>query len=234
MGGEGYIKLYRKMWDNPVVTKDADHLAVWIYLLTNATHAEHPALFKGEKIMLKPGQLITGRIAISKRLRVQESKVKRILTCFETDQQIERQRGNQNSLISIVNWNQYQQCDHQNDQPVTSHRPASDQPMTTNKNVKNVRMKEVIEKDNNNKKDNKYNIFRAPAREEVKAYCIERGNDIDVDAFMDFYESKGWMVGRNKMKDWRAAVRNWERNRASKSVQQTQEGRLDWIDRIEL
>ena len=128
--------------DNPVVMKDSDHLAVWIYLLLNATHKEYPAIFKGEKITLKPGQLLTGRKSIAEKLAIQESKVKRILTSFENDQQIDRQRGNKNSLISIVRWSEYQECDQQNDQQMTNKRPTSDQQVTTNKNVKNVRMKE--------------------------------------------------------------------------------------------
>jgi hypothetical protein len=136
---DGYIKLHRKILENPVVCKDSEYFSVWLYLLLNATHKEYPAMFKGEKIMLQPGQLITGRISISDRFNISESKVKRILISLESDQQIERQRSNQNSLITILNWNIYQQSDQQNDQPVTSERPASDQPVTTNKNVKNVK-----------------------------------------------------------------------------------------------
>ena len=54
--------------------------------------------------------------------------------------------------------------------------------------------------------------FTPPTLEEVTAYCKERGNKVDPQRFIDFYESKGWMVGRTKMKDFKAAVRNWERN----------------------
>jgi hypothetical protein len=52
--------------------------------------------------------------------------------------------------------------------------------------------------------------FTPPTLEEVQAYCTERGNNVDAERFIDFYSSKGWMVGKNKMKDWKAAVRNWE------------------------
>ena len=55
--------------------------------------------------------------------------------------------------------------------------------------------------------------FVRPSEEEVAAYCNERGNSVDAKAFFDFYESKGWKIGQNAMKDWRAAVRTWERNR---------------------
>ena len=53
--------------------------------------------------------------------------------------------------------------------------------------------------------------FTPPSVEEVRAYCFERGNNVDPERFVDFYESKGWTVGKNRMRDWKAAVRNWER-----------------------
>lgn len=54
--------------------------------------------------------------------------------------------------------------------------------------------------------------FVKPTVAQVKAYCAERKNRVDPQAFVDFYESKGWMVGRNPMKDWQAAIRTWEKN----------------------
>ncbi len=56
--------------------------------------------------------------------------------------------------------------------------------------------------------------FTKPTLEEIIAYCEERGNNVDPQAFYDFYESKGWKVGNQPMKDWRAAVRTWERRQA--------------------
>lgn len=63
-----------------------------------------------------------------------------------------------------------------------------------------------------NRIDNKQNRFVPPTLEEVANYCKERNNNIEPEAFIDFYESKGWMVGKNKMKDWKACIRNWERS----------------------
>jgi len=54
--------------------------------------------------------------------------------------------------------------------------------------------------------------FTPPTLEEVQAYCAERNNNIDPQHFIDYYTSNGWLVGKNKMKDWKAAVRTWERN----------------------
>ena len=55
--------------------------------------------------------------------------------------------------------------------------------------------------------------FVPPSVEDVAAYCRERGNGIDPNSFVDFYQSKGWVVGKSPMKDWRAAVRQWEAKR---------------------
>jgi DNA-binding MarR family transcriptional regulator len=132
----GWIKLHRKMQDNPIIMKDADHLAVWMYLLLNATHAEYPALFKGEKIMLKPGQLITGRKSIAAKLSISESKVTRTLKAFENEQQIEQQTSNKNRLISILNWDLYQSAEQQNELQVNNNRTTTEQQVNTNKNVK--------------------------------------------------------------------------------------------------
>lgn len=59
--------------------------------------------------------------------------------------------------------------------------------------------------------------FRKPTLDEVQAYCQERVNHVNAAQFIDYYESKGWMVGRNPMKDWKACVRTWERKRVSRN-----------------
>ena len=59
--------------------------------------------------------------------------------------------------------------------------------------------------------------FTPPTVTEVSSYCKERKNDVDAERFCDFYQSKNWMVGKNKMKDWRAAVRTWEKKDGVKS-----------------
>lgn len=54
-------------------------------------------------------------------------------------------------------------------------------------------------------------LFSPPSVDDVRAYCADKGYHVDPERFVDHYTSNGWMVGRNKMKDWRAAVRNWNR-----------------------
>lgn len=75
-----------------------------------------------------------------------------------------------------------------------------------------------IDIDNNIKKKDiskdisKKESFVKPTLEDVKKYCEERNNEVDAETFIDFYESKDWYVGKNKMKDWKASVRTWEKN----------------------
>lgn len=63
-----------------------------------------------------------------------------------------------------------------------------------------------------------------PTVAEIQAYCDERGNDVDAQRFFDFYESKGWLVGKTPMKDWKACVRTWERQSKQHSDRQGSDG----------
>lgn len=105
----GYIALHRKLLDNPVVCKDADHLAIWVWLLLKASWKESDVLFNGERITLKPGDLPPiSRRTIAKELGISDSKVQRVLKFFEIEHQIEQRTNHQSRLISIVSWDKYQ------------------------------------------------------------------------------------------------------------------------------
>ena len=94
--------------------------------------------------------------------------------------------------------------------------PKGTKPNETNQDNDN-------DNDNNNNNNNDNDIYIAPAPkahiylqppslEEVASYCRERGNHVDPHYFHSYYESNGWRVGRNPMRDWKAAVRSWESN----------------------
>ena len=101
------------------------------------------------------------------------------------------------------------------------------------KKVKEGYLKKV--KDNNtsinntsiNIKENiKRKVFKKPTLEEVQEYCKERNNYIDANTFIDFYESKDWYVGKNKMKDWKACIRTWEKRNTKKI-----ESKPEWFNK---
>lgn len=81
------------------------------------------------------------------------------------------------------------------------------------------------------KKTNNTSVLRftPPSIDEVKHYCLDRNNNINPEEFIDFYTSKNWMIGKNKMVDWKASVRTWERKNKTISEEKntTKYGRMD-------
>ena len=131
----GWIKLHRKTLDNPIVMKDTDHFAVWMWLLLNATHSDHDTIYEGERITLKAGQFITGRKIISKELKINESKIQRILKTFEIEQQIEQQTNPRCRLISILRWTDYQLDEQQSEQQVNNKRTLNNKTKNNKKDI---------------------------------------------------------------------------------------------------
>lgn len=71
--------------------------------------------------------------------------------------------------------------------------------------------KEDININNNSLYKRESSRFQKPSIDEIRQYCSSRGNNVDPEQFFNFYESKGWTIGKSPMKDWRAAVRTWEK-----------------------
>lgn len=144
---KGWIKSYRSILENPVVTKSTEHMAVWIFLLHSATSKPRKAIFRGKEITLNPGQLITGRNKISSVYKnLNESKVQRVLKDFENTHQIEQQTSSQNRLITLINWDKYQIVEHLTEQRLNNERTTTEQRLnnerTHNKNRENIKNRE--------------------------------------------------------------------------------------------
>ena len=95
-------------------------------------------------------------------------------------------------------------------QPIENPTQLNNKELNTNK----LNNKELSNKEYKEKAKRK---FIKPTLEEINQYCSERNNGINAEAFYDFYESKDWYVGKNKMKDWKACVRTWERREDTKT-----------------
>ena len=96
--------------------------------------------------------------------------------------------------------------------------PHTDEPHTENRDAYKITNNKILNnKRLNNKRlnikgENASQRFIPPTLDEVREYCSERNNNVDPEKFVDYYTANGWKVGRNKMKDWKASVRTWERN----------------------
>jgi len=190
----GYIKLYRHIQDNELWLEDKFTRAMaWIDLLMLANHEPRAVRIRGIKITIGRGQTAFSIENLSKRWQRNRKTVMRWLKEFEDAEMVDTKRDNLTTLISIRNYDRYQ------DEEDTK----ADTKRDTIKNVKK-KNKEYVLGGNGR--------FVPPKPSEIKLYCIERNNGVDHDKFHNFYESKGWMVGKNKMKCWKSAVRGWEKN----------------------
>jgi hypothetical protein len=115
--GNGWIKLHRKIFDNPVITKTPWHVTVWLYILANAAHKETDVLFSGRRFTIGPGQLVTTMAklcSITQEERLTTRRIRTILDEFEKENQITRESRNGTGgglLITITNWGNYQTGD---------------------------------------------------------------------------------------------------------------------------
>lgn len=103
--------------------------------------------------------------------------------------------------------------------------PTVDQRYTQVRLGKDRLGKESIGKESVVLGEDKPSGFIPPTVEEVQEYCLTRNNNVDPERFIDYYKAKGWMVGQNKMEDWKATVRSWERNENNKNKGGYNDGR---------
>tara|TARA_R110002051_G_scaffold22212_4_gene57791 strand:- start:291 stop:923 length:633 start_codon:yes stop_codon:yes gene_type:complete len=190
---EGFITLHRSVqkhwiWDEP------EALKFWVALLLQANWEAKTTLFNKRLITVERGQVVFGRKVWSERLKISEMKLRRYLEMLKAEGMINQQITSRYSLITVLNYHEYQV----NNQQTTSKQPASNQQVTTSKQVNN---KTIGKK------------FVPPTVSQVQDYCLERKNTVDPETFVNFYLSKNWVIGKSKMKNWKAAVRTWEKNR---------------------
>ena len=171
---------------------EPDTLRIFLHLLLLANHSKTE--WRGQ--VVDEGEILIGRKILAQQLKIGEQRVRTSLARLKSTSNLTIKTFSKFSLIKINNWKLYQQSTSN----LTNNQPATNQQLTTSKNVKNVK----------NVKNRERGDFVPPTLQEVSGYCQERGNGVDPSRFLDFYSSKGWMVGKNKMKDWKAAVRTWE------------------------
>lgn len=197
----GYIKLYRQIAENPIwQIKPFSEGQAWVDILCITNYEKGFIKTKnGEIVPLERGECGYSVLTLSERWGWSRGKVKRFFCLLEKQKMIQQKMHGKHTIINILNFDKYQ------------NRTTND---TTN-DTTNGQQTDTIKKNKKNK-----NIFVIPKIEEIKDYCLERNNKINPIQFYDYYQSKGWMIGRNKMKDWKAAIRTWEqKNKKEKPAQ---------------
>lgn len=217
----GYIKLHRKLQDNPLwYSEKFTRGQAWVDLMLLANHTYGFFFIRGNKVEVQRGQVGWSVVKLAARWKWSRSKVNNYLNQLEKEQQVELEKSKVYTLITIINYEEYQKKEQQTVQQKGNRKATEKQQKDTNNNDKNNK--------NDKKKDNR---FKKPQIEMIEMYFNERGitglnGKKESEKFYDFYESKNWFVGKNKMSDWKAAVRNWIRGMKDKK-QTKKQGTID-------
>jgi len=196
---QGYIKVWRRFADWEWY-KDSYMVHLFLHLISKANHKD--GRWQGHEV--KRGQVITGRKNLHIQTGIPEQTIRTCLERLKSTNEITIKSTTKFSLITICNYETYQNRDcEKNLTPTsksTSVQPTTNQQVTTNKNDKNEE----------NEKNNKSH-FVPPTIEQVTEYIVGKGYTIDPESFVAYYTSKGWMIGKNKMKDWKSACVTWQK-----------------------
>jgi predicted phage replisome organizer len=216
-----WIKIVTDIFDDEKILlietlPEADSIIViWFKLLCLAGKTNNSGVFVMNGIPYTDAMLAT-------IFRRKEATVKLALSTFEKFGMIEII----NNTITIPNWSKHQNFDkiearneymraymvrYREKQKALASGGANSKDNSKVNSKVNVSVLDKIREDKIREDKNYIKRFVPPSLEEVTAYCRERHNDVNPQKWHDFYSAKGWMVGKNKMKDWKAAIRTWEK-----------------------
>lgn len=189
-------------YDDPKVFK------FFIHCLFRCNHK--PKKWRG--VDIQRGQFVSSLDILSKETNLSVQQVRTCLKKLKSTGELTSKPTSKFSLITVCNYLEYQSVESEsnrqnNKQPnneLTSKQQTSNRQATTNKNDKNSKNEKNVR-----------NIFTKPTIQEVKTYCLEKKINIDPEQFWNWYESNGWRVGKNPMKNWKACVQTWKKNNNS-------------------
>ena len=201
-----YIKLNRKIleWE---WWGDINTCRLFVYMLLKANWKD--AKFEGK--LIPRGSFVSSIPRLSQETALTIREIRTAISHLKSTGEVTCKTYSKYTVFTVNNYCIYQSSDTQSDRQATDKRHSNDILTTTieeKKEVKNIKKEEP----KGSKKK-----FEPPSVEDVRTYCEERHNGIDAQSFVDFYTSKDWMVGKNRMKDWKAAVRTWERRKQTGS-----------------
>ncbi len=207
MFNKGHIIVKRtikeKGWyHNPV------KLSVMIHLLTDANFTDQ----QWDGFTIRRGQLLTTYAELARDCGASLQEVRTAFKSLIASGEVSTQQTKRKTLVTICNYESYQSEQHLDNIQATSYQHSnniettSEQQLILEQGNKETREEKKVSDDTKEKK------FVRPTVEQVAEFCKEQGYNIDPEQFVNYYDSKGWLVGKSPMKDWKAAVRTWVRN----------------------
>ena len=245
----GWIKIYQSIQEH-WIWQDPLKLKWWLDMLMLAEWKDKKVTINMKLYVIKRGQIMASVSFLRERWAYFDDEKKRripapntilkFLSLLEADGMIIRDMEklpNRITLITICNYNDYQQVKLPEDNALNN--TANNTANNTLNNTANNEIEEYIEykeikniKEINQRKADA--AFQKPNIEEIKAYIETKGYSVDAETFFNFYESKGWMIGKNKMKNWHAAIATWHKSEKRQSYGISKQGYEDRHRNLEI
>lgn len=211
---DGFIAVHRKIVDNWVwKDKPFSKGQAWIDLIIMANHADTEFPLGNEIISAQKGEVVTSEVKLAARWGWSRHKVRTFISTLKTNAMLTQKPAHNRTHLMICNYSLY------NDIPATrrtakgQERDRSGTAAGHNQPLQPLKPQQPL-KPNESIGASRFN---PPDVDEIRNYCKKRNNNVDPQRFFDYYESNGWKVGKNPMKNWQAAVRNWEKDAAGKA-----------------
>jgi hypothetical protein len=198
---EGWIKIHRKIKDH-WIWKSQNRFQWWIDILLSVNHADTKVLIKGNLIECKRGQSVRSLETWARDWNVTKKTVKEFFELLQKDSMLLYESIQISTRITVCNYDNYQI--EVNAKETKGKRKVNGEETDTTPKQEGLRMIK-----------NEKNIIPPPIYLITK-YCKERNNGIDANYFYDWYQTRGWKVGKDKMKDWQSAIRTWEQRNKKK------------------
>lgn len=202
--------------------QQGETLKMFLYFILTASIRDR----QWQGVALKRGQLVTSIRQLADKLQMTPRGVRTSLNRLKSTGEVTQQSTNRYTVITVNNYDKYQSSG-----TPGGKRPAQDRQAGGTA----AAQEQEYKKDQKDKKDQKgekrQTAFVPPTLEQVRAYCAQHNPALDAERFLNFYQSKGWMVGSSPMRDWKAAVRGWRGGRSATAYSGSRSYDLEQLQR---
>lgn len=220
----GFIKLHRSLLDWEWY-EDANVMRLFLHCLLKANIKDK----RWQGIEIKRGSFITSLENLATETNMSIMQIRTAINKLKITHEITHKTTRHYSMIIVNNYNLYQDNNTQNNTPITSKYHPDNIPITTTKEIKNIRNNTSVSVQKNETPTPEKKFIK-PSLEEVQKYISDKNLTIDPERFFYYYEANGWTQGSKKMKSWQAAVQYWQRT--EKKEQKEEESWNDYVDRV--
>lgn len=227
----GDFQTSRELFDHPI-WKNIVEFRLFFLIYGKAIFSEE-GYWAASDLKLERGQWLRSTRKLQEDLSYVENRqvktystsvINRCIKKLEREQRICTKTHELGTVFTVLNYDMYQgfqrfnnkNLEHNLEQHKNSVGTVEEQ--SGNNNKKEKKEEEGEEEKNSGTKVPERKKFIQPTLEQVTDYCFERGNRVDPENWYDHYTANGWKVGKNQMKDWKAAVRTWEKNKVNSAT----------------